>query len=251
LCRSRSRCVREDDRSSNRAGRALAWAVHLLTATSAIFALLALAAIERERGFEALLWLFAALVVDGVDGTLARAAKVRARLPSIDGDALDLVVDYLTYVFVPAVFIWRGNYLPDSLALPLTAAILVSSLYVFARRDMKTEDGYFRGFPALWNIIAFYFFVAPLSQEIAAAVVVMFTLMTFAPVHAVHPFRVRDYGWILPGLAIVWAAITAALLLPNWSSEAETVLLTLSLAAAAVLVAMGFWRTFRGPRSAQ
>jgi phosphatidylcholine synthase len=228
-----------------------AWAVHLFTGSGVVLALLALAAVQRGRTFEALLWLALAGLVDGVDGTFARAVHVCERLPRIDGDALDLVVDYLTYVFVPALIIWTGDYLPAAWALPLTAAILVSSLYVFARRDMKTEDGYFRGFPALWNVIAVYFFVAQPEPWLGAAIVIVLVAMTFAPVHMVHPFRVRDYGWSLPAITIVWALATTALLVPDWKEDAQTVLLTLSIAAALVLIGMGLLRTFRGPRKAQ
>lgn len=235
--------------SAPKTSRGLAWGVHLFTATGAVFALLAMIAIQRGRGFEALLWLFAALVVDAIDGTLARAARVRERLPQIHGESLDLVVDYLTYVFVPALFLWRGEYFPEQLATSLAAAICVSSLYVFAREDMKTGDGYFRGFPALWNIVALYCFVAPPSQGVAVAIVLALVLMTFAPVHVPHPFRVRDYGWILPASAMLWAAATLALLLPNWSDAAQAILLTVSLAAAAAIIGMGLLRSVRGPRT--
>lgn len=222
----------------------------MFTATGVVFALLAVIAIQRGRGFEALLWLFAALVVDGIDGTLARAARVRERVPRIQGESLDLVVDYLTYVFVPALFLWSGNYFPQPLAIPLAAAICLSSLYVFAREDMKTDDGYFRGFPALWNIVAVYFFVAPPSQAVAVAVVLALIVMTFAPVHVAHPFRVRDYGWFLPAAAIAWAVATLALLVPNWNHSAQAVLLAISLVTAAAILAMGLLRSVRGPRHA-
>lgn len=225
----------------------LAWGVHLFTATGAVLALLAMLAIERGRPEMALLWLFVALVIDGVDGMLARAAKVRERVPRIDGDALDLVVDYLTYVLVPVWFILRGGYLPDSLALPLGAAILVSSLHVFARRDMKTDDGYFRGFPALWNVIAFYSFVLRPTRLDNAAVVVAFVLMTFAPVHVVHPFRARDYSPLPAILAMVWTASTAALLLPL-EQPLRPILIWVSLASAGLLIALGLVRTVRGER---
>jgi phosphatidylcholine synthase len=228
---------------------AFAWCVHLLTSTGAVLGFLALLAVERQQWREALLWLFAALVVDGVDGTLARAAKVRGRLPRIDGEALDLVIDYLTYVFVPALFIWRGGYLPAGTELPLTAAILISSLYVFARRDMKTKDGYFRGFPALWNVVAFYFFVAAPGPLISMAAVLLLVVLTFAPVHVVHPFRVGDYGRALPAIALVWSAATAALILPGWSGGWRAALLAASFLSAAVLIGLGLLRTARGPRS--
>jgi phosphatidylcholine synthase len=124
-----------------------AWLVHLFTASSAVVALVALNAIDQQRWGVALLWLFVSLMVDGVDGSLARWAQVKQRASRIDGDALDLFVDYLTYVFVPAIFIWRAEMLPPAVALWLVAGVLLSSLYVFARRDMKTEDNYFLAFP--------------------------------------------------------------------------------------------------------
>lgn len=242
-----------DDHPSPAAGsRAAAWAVHLFTASGIVLALLALLAIEAGKPQEALLWLFAALVVDGVDGTFARAAKVRERLPRIDGEVLDLVIDYTSYVLVPVLFIWRGGYLPQPLLLPMSAAILISSLYVFARRDMKTEDGYFRGFPALWNVVALYFFVLAPSPATSAIVAGLLVAMSFAPVHVVHPFRVRDYGWLLPALALLWAGSTVALLLPRLPDTASTILALLSLGSAVAMIGMGLWRTARGvPQAVQ
>ena len=228
-------------------GRIAAWAIHALTAAGAVLALLALAAVESGRAREALVWLLAALVIDGVDGTLARHARVSERLPRIDGPALDLVVDYLTYVFVPAWFLWRLGAFPPPVALPLTALILLSALYTFARRDMKTSDGYFRGFPALWNVVALYLYVAAPPPWLAAAVAIVLIVMTFAPVHVVHPFRVRDFGMGPPAAASVWGLATLSLLLPL-DDLSRDVALGVSLAAAAVLVAMGLVRTVRGAR---
>jgi phosphatidylcholine synthase len=229
---------------------AAAWGVHLFTSLGVVVAFLALLAIERGQPREALLWLVLAMVIDGVDGTLARAAKVKERLSRIDGGALDLVIDYLTYVFLPVLFIWRGAYLPDALAMPLCAAILSSSLYVFARRDMKTDDGYFRGFPALWNVIAFYFFVMEPGPAMSTIVVVALLIMTFAPVHMVHPFRVRDYGRLLPVLAVVWAVATPMLVLPTLGDPLRSALGAVSVGSALVLIALGLLRTARGPRPA-
>jgi phosphatidylcholine synthase len=228
--------------------RAAAWAVHLFTASGVVLALLALAALLEGNERLALLWLVAAIMVDGVDGTLARAAHVKTRLPRIDGDALDLVIDYLTFVFIPAMLMWRGNYLPKSLALPLTAAILISSLYVFARRDMKTDDGYFRGFPALWILVAFYFVLVPVSQPLAGAIVVALVGLTFAPILVIHPFRARDFGvWPIIVSAICAVAIFA-LFLPDWPAEVETGLILATVVTIVILFLMGMIRTLRGPR---
>jgi phosphatidylcholine synthase len=230
--------------------RALAWMVHLLTASGAVFAVLALLAIEQQAWPLTLVWLAAALAVDSVDGALARWARVKANAPRIDGETLDLVIDYLNYVFVPTVLIWKAELVPAWLAPWLAAIILISALYSFARRDLKTEDNYFRGFPALWNIVAFYLFVTRPGPEAGAAVVLLFAALTFAPVHFVHPFRVTDYGRWLPLLSLAWAAATIALLWPDWTLEMRRILVILSSATAAALIALGMLRTVRG-RSAQ
>ena len=223
-----------------------AWLVHVFTASGAVLALLALLAVEQQRWSLALAWLALSGIIDGVDGSLARWARVKERVPRIDGDALDLVIDYLTFVFVPALFIWRAELVPPGLAPWLTAAILVSSLYVFARTDMKTDDGYFRGFPALWSVVAFYLFVLQPGAAIGAAVVLLLIGMTFAPIHFVHPFRVRDYGVWLPAIAIVWIAATCALLWPDWGEPARLAIAAISVAAAATLLGMGLLRSLRG-----
>ena len=232
----------------NAAAAAPAWAVHAFTATSALFALLALDAVLGEDWRLALLWLLCALAVDGVDGTLARAVKVKERTPAFDGAALDLIVDYLTYVFVPTLFIWRAGLVPEAWALPLAALIQYSALYHFARSDMKTEDNYFRGFPALWNLVAFYLWVTGASPTAGAIVVALLALSSFTSVTFVHPFRVRDYGAVLPILAILWAAATAALLWQGWDESVRGALMWTSILLAALLVGMGLLRAVRGPR---
>lgn len=228
--------------------KAAAWAVHAFTATGAVLALLALFAIQRHEWNEAMLWLLAALVVDGVDGSFARAAHVKTLAPRIDGDILDLVIDYLNYVFVPTIFMLEARLLPADLAFPLAALIQIASLYVFARRDMKTEDSYFRGFPALWNVVALYLFAAGVGGATGAAVVAAFVLLSFAPIHFVHPFRVRDYGIWAAALALLWTGSTIGLLL-GAGEGLRPALLAVSSAAGLAIVAMGLLRTVRGPRA--
>ena len=227
--------------------RVAAWAVHLFTASGAVLALLALVAIDGHRWTEAMLWLFAALVVDGVDGSLARAAHVKSFASRIDGDILDLVIDFLNYVVVPTMFMLEAGLLPVDVALPLAAMIQISALYVFSRRDMKTEDSYFRGFPALWNIVALYLFASGLGETPAVVIVAAFVVLTFAPVHFVHPFRVRDYGIWLPALACLWAGATLGLLL-DADPALRPILLLLSSVAGLMIIALGLWRTLRGAR---
>lgn len=227
---------------------ALAWAVHALTASGTVLAFLALTAIVEENWPRALLWVLLALAIDGIDGSLARMAHVKTRAPRIDGETLDLIVDYLNYVFVPAVIIWRAGFVPPSLAAPLAGLILVSSLYNFTRRDLKTEDNYFRGFPALWNVVAFYLFVTRPSEAAAAVAIFLLAALTFTSAPIVHPFRVRDFGRWPPILATLWAVSTAALLWNGWAQGVRSIILTFSLATAAALLGLSLIRAVRGPR---
>ena len=237
--------------SSKSSGFVAAWLVHVFTASGAVLAFLALMAILAENWGLALLWLMIALVVDGVDGSLARIARVKERAPRIDGDTMDLVIDYLNYVFIPAVLIWRAELVPAGIAPLMAALILISALYNFTRRDLKTPDNYFRGFPALWNIVAFYFFLGRPGSVTAIVVILLLAALTFAPVHFIHPFRVRDYGRWPPILAFLWAASTAALIWPGWSPAVSTALLGSSLLLAGLLFALGMLRTFRGPKKTE
>ena len=225
-----------------------AWLVHAFTASGALLALLALMAVNADDWTMALVWLAIALFVDGVDGSLARWARVKEKAPRIDGAVLDLVIDYLTFVLVPTLFLWRAELIPEALAPWLAGAILISSLYVFARTDMKTDGGYFRGFPALWNLVAFYLFVLQASPAAGTVVVVVLVAMTFAPIHFVHPFRVREYGKWLPALTILWGIATCALLWPGLEQPARHVFAAISIVTALILLALGLLRSLRDLR---
>ncbi len=225
---------------------AVAWAIHALTASGAVLAFLSFLAVEQNAFRLALLWLGAALIVDGIDGPLARWAGVKQRMPGIDGTTLDLVVDYLTYVFVPAILIYRAGLLPAPYAAFGVAAILLSSLYCFARTDMKTADNFFRGFPAVWNVIAFYLFLLKPEPVTAAITVAMFAILTFTPLLFVHPLRVRLYRPWLGLVTALWSIASLALLWPDWSASWLQAWQILSLTGAAVLLAIGVMRTLRG-----
>src|SRR5258708_34687361 len=142
---------------------ARAFAVHVLTAAGAALALLALLAAVRGAFDVMFLCLGIALIVDGVDGTIARTLKVAELLPRWSGDVLDLVVDFVTYVFVPAYAIAAGGLLPQPLALPAGLVGVVTGAPFFAAREKKTPGYFFPGFPALWDAAAvfLFFFTTP------------------------------------------------------------------------------------------
>jgi phosphatidylcholine synthase len=169
----------------------LAFAVHIFTAAGAALALGALIYAVRAEWVAMFVCLGVALVVDGVDGTIARKVKVAELLPRWSGDVLDLVVDFVTYVFVPAFAIAASGLLPASFAVPAAIIVVVSGALYFADKDMKTADNYFRGFPALWNAVAFYLFLLKPAPAISATAVVLLAALSFAPFKFLHPLRVR------------------------------------------------------------
>jgi len=190
-----------------------AFAVHVFTAAGAALGFAALVAAVRGQWTAMFLCLGIALLVDGVDGTLARRFNVAELLPRWSGDVLDLVVDFVTYVFVPAYAIAMCGLLPDLLALPAGIVVVVTGALYFADREMKTEDNYFRGFPTLWNAAAFYLFVLKPPPWLAATVVAALAVLTFVPFKFVHPFRVIRLRALTIGAVVVWSVLATAALL--------------------------------------
>ena len=186
---------------------ALAFGVHIFTASGAALALFALlAAIERDWS-KMFFLLGAALFVDGVDGTIARRIQVATRLPRWSGDVLDLVVDFLTYVFIPAFVVVASGLMPAWPAIPCAVAIIISGALYFADREMKMKENYFRGFPAVWNVPAFYLFLLRPDPWIAAATIVLLAVLTFVPVPFLHPFRVVRLRTLNIALLAVWSVL--------------------------------------------
>jgi phosphatidylcholine synthase len=184
--------------------------VHLLTASGAVLALLALRAAHDGDWQMMFMWLGVALVVDAADGPLARKLDVKTVLPRFSGERLDLIVDYLTYVVVPAYALSEASLLPEAARLPAAAAILLSSLFHVSDMHSKTEEGYFVGFPAIWNIVLLYLFVLGLPPYAALAIVALFVLATFVPILAVHPFRVARLRVLTCLVTLLWGVAAAA-----------------------------------------
>lgn len=191
-----------------------ALSVHLLTASGAVLALLALGAAHRHDWQTMFIWLGAALIVDAADGPLARTLKAETVLPRFSGERLDLIVDYLTYVAVPAFALTEATLLPEAARLPAAAAILVSGLFHVADRASKTAEGYFVGFPAIWNIVLLYLFALEPAPHLSLAIVAMFVLLTFGPFLAVHPLRVARLRPLTALVTALWTA-GAALAVAN------------------------------------
>jgi phosphatidylcholine synthase len=223
--------------------RVQAASVHVLTAIGAVLALLALRAAYQADWQMMFVWLGVALIVDAIDGPLARLFDVKAVLPRFSGERLDLIVDYLTYVAIPAFVLTETALLPEWSRLPAAIAILLSGLFHFSDVDSKTEEGYFVGFPAIWNIVLLYLFVLGLPPYGALAVVFGLVLLTFVPVPCVHPFRVVRLR-ILSGLVALAWAVAAAVAVADPFPSSLWVKIAL-LATAAYFTAVGLARALR------
>jgi phosphatidylcholine synthase len=193
----------------------LAWPaalVHLLTALGIVCALLATRATLAGAWEQVFVWLGLALVIDGIDGTFARMADVSAKLPRFSGDRLDLVIDYVTYVFVPALALLQAGYLGGGvLGVMLASLILLSSLFHFSDTASKSDDHSFVGFPAIWNIVAFYVFALRLPVWLAVLLVMVCAALTFVPLRWAHPLRTPllwPITFTLTGLWVVAAFVT-------------------------------------------
>ena len=191
------------------------WAIHLLTASGAALALVA--ALGTVHGEWQLVFaaLGGAFIVDGIDGPLARALGVKERLPWFDGAALDFVVDYSTYVFVPALVVANGNLLPQPLAAVAGIVIAVVGALYFADKRMKTADNGFRGFPAVWNAVVYLLMIYRPAEAVTVAIIAAFAVTTFAPVEFVHPVRVRRFRVLTLLVTGAWAVLAILALTSN------------------------------------
>lgn len=194
--------------------RILAWAVHGFTLTGAVWASLAALALIDGRIQAMWLWLGIALIVDGVDGTLARKADVLRHAPMFDGRTLDNIVDFLTWSFLPAVFMFKFLPLgPPTIALVLFILIVVSSLFCYCNLALKTDDYYFAGFPAAWNIVAMFMWLLGTGPAVNITTIVILAALTVSPLTFVHPFRVKLAMPVNIAAALTWMGATVALVM--------------------------------------
>ena len=199
---------RQESSLPTAATRAAAFSVHVFTALGAGIALIALLEAMREHWAAMFGWLGAALVVDALDGPIARRLDVMRVQPNWSGEVLDLVVDFVTYVFVPAYAITASGLLLPLAAPLLGVGIVVSGALYFADRRMKAADNHFRGFPALWNAAAFYLFLLHLPPALSSLGVAVLIVLTFVPFHVLHPIRVKRLRGLTLSLLAVWAVLS-------------------------------------------
>ena len=150
-----------------------AWAVHGFTGSGAVLGFLAIISILDNDLVGAFLWLGLALLIDGIDGTIARKIGVTDKTPNIDGTTLDNVIDYLNYVIIPSLMVYWFQMVPSGWEIIIPSGMFLVSLYTFANLNMKTSDYYFSGFPAVWNIVVLYFYILGTNLWINLIVIII------------------------------------------------------------------------------
>lgn len=190
-----------------------AWLVHTYTGAGAVLAFLATQAAIARNFRMAFIWLFVAVLVDSTDGVLARAARVHERLPRFPGHKLDDLVDYLTFVFVPAIIVLQATLVTPPLTIPVVAAMLLSSLFGFVSEDAKTDDHFFTGFPSYWNIVVLYLVVLGLSPILNAVILLILSALVFVRIGYVYPTRTTTARSLTIILGAIWSLMMMALIL--------------------------------------
>jgi len=184
-----------------------AWLVHFYTASGAFLAFLATLATFENRFRTAFVLLIASTIVDATDGLWARWARVKERTPGFDGARLDDIVDYLTFVFVPLLILYRGGHLPDGWGLAVCAAVLLSSGYGFASLDAKTSDYFFTGFPSYWNIVALYIHAAQTPPAVNGVILLVLVALVFVRIGWIYPSRTPVLQALTNVLGLVWTVM--------------------------------------------
>lgn len=235
----------EHRRKPSRMAVLMSAAVHLFTALGVVCALAAIVAVHQGNYAVMFAWLGLAFFIDGVDGTFARLVGVHIHLPRFSGAQLDLVIDYITYVLVPVLALLHAGHLPGSAGFVLASLILLSSLYHFSDLASKTDDHCFVGFPAIWNIVAFYIFAFAPPAALTAIIVIALVVLTFIPMRWLHPMRFRRLRGLNITLLGLWFAAAAEILYAGFPAAlwAKLVLAAVALYAVALTFSLPLAKT--------
>ena len=197
-----------------------AFSVHILTASGSFLAFLGVVAAAEHRFVDMFWWLGLALLVDGIDGPIARKVKVKEVLPNWSGDTLDNIIDYVTYVLLPAFALYQSGMIGQPWSFVAAGLIVVSSAIYYADMGMKTEEYFFSGFPVVWNMIVFSLFVIDASANVALTVVLVSVFLTFLPINFLHPVRVLRLRPLNLGIFLIWSLLGCAALLMHFETSA-------------------------------
>ena len=233
---------------------AKAWLVHCVTASGAICGMFGIIAVADAKPKDAIIWLAVALVLDGLDGPVARAWAVRERVPRVDGYALDLIVDFVTCIVIPVLFIHEFHMLPQGMSLFVGAFIMLVGALWMSRTDQMTDDNWFNGFPGEWNLVIPTLYLVQANHTIVLLACVLLGATQLTNFKYVHPVQVKHWRPITLSVTVLWLGtmVYATAYLPRLgitdAPKVPTIEAIILLACPAYTVAIGIWRTFSGSR---
>ena len=187
--------------------------VHFLTGFGIVAGFFALIAVMNSNQKEAFIWLGLAFLIDSVDGTLARKFNVKKNLPNIDGKMLDSIIDFFNYVIVPSIMIYWFRYVPDQFAILIPTILIFISIFSYVNLNILTNDNYYNGFPAIWNVIILYFYIFGTSQNFNLIFLILLIFLKFSPLKCIHPLRVKKFKSLSIFFAIFWFFTSMTLIL--------------------------------------
>ena len=190
------------------------WLAHVYTGLGAVAALLAALAVIGRDYRAAFLWLGIQIFIDATDGLLARALRVKERLPWFDGARLDDIIDYLCYTFIPVLLALHAELLRGRVGVAVGALVLLASAYGFSQTaaKVKTTDYFFTGFPSYWNLVVWYLYLLQFPSRVNAAILFIFAILVFVPIRYVYPSRTATLSGVTNALGVLWAIVTLWLL---------------------------------------
>ena len=228
--------------------RFLSILVHLLTGFGIVAGFFALIAVMNNNQKEAFLWLGCAFLIDSVDGSLARKFNVKKNLPHIDGKMLDSIIDFFNYVIIPSVMIYWFRYVPDQFILLIPVILIFISIYSYVNLNILTNDNYYNGFPAIWNVIVLYFYIFGTSQNFNLIFLILLILLKFSPLKCIHPLRVKKFKSLSILFAIFWFITSILLILIkdlNINPVYEVFLMLLWVVSNIYFISVSIFKTFR------
>ncbi|MFN3506161.1 MAG: phosphatidylcholine synthase [Allorhizobium sp.] len=222
-----------------------AFSVHMLTASGSFLAFLGVVAAAEHRFVDMFWWLGLALLVDGIDGPIARKVRVKEVLPNWSGDTLDNIIDYVTYVLLPAFALYQSGMIGEPWSFVAAGLIVVSSAIYYADMGMKTDEYFFSGFPVVWNMLIFTLFVIDASATTAMVAVLASVLLTFLPIHFLHPVRVKRLRPLNLAVFFLWCGFGGYALLLHFNSP-QWVVIGMVLSGIYLYVIGGVLQLFPG-----
>lgn len=226
--------------------RVFAWAVHLFTATGVVVAFLAILSVAAHQWQMAMFWLLIAQIIDGIDGTFARIAKVKTVLPNFDGKAMDYVIDFATYAIIPIYFMYEVQLMPTSVQFIGAAVALLASVLYYGMPNMVSDDLHFVGFPVMWNLVAYYlFYVVQFPDWVNFGIIIGLSIMHFVPLKYVYPSRTAHLFLLTLVVTITAFVVNSYILYKN--GDVALPVKIISLLTLLYLVVIGVYHTFSPP----